>query len=186
MSTVTPTSPSCDGVAIRPESGHGVRRYTAVICWLIAIPASTVLAPPVSAATANRVERRIVQLVNRERARYGLPAVRLNVHLVSAARFHSAEMLRFGYFDHSSIHPSRAWDVRVRSYLYRSVVGETLAWGTGTYATPARTVRMWMDSPPHRDVVLDARFRLVGIGRLIGRYSGTTGAMVTADFASRR
>jgi uncharacterized protein YkwD len=152
---------------------------------LVSLPASAVLAPAASGATANRVEKRIVLLVNRERAKHGEPPVRLNSHLVDAARFHSAEMLRYDYFDHGSVHPARAWDARVRSYLRRSVVGEVLAWGLGSYAAPARTVRMWMQSPPHRAVILDRRFRVVGIGRLIGVYGGSTGAMVTADFASR-
>jgi uncharacterized protein YkwD len=157
-----------------------------VVALLLALPASVLLAPPASAATASRVERKIVTLLNRERARHGLPAVRLNRHLVDAARFHSAEMLRYDYFDHNSVHPARAWDARVRSYLFRRVVGETLAWGAGTYATAAMTVRMWMASPPHRAIILNGSFRLVGIGRKLGSYAGSSGAMVTADFASSR
>jgi uncharacterized protein YkwD len=173
------------GRVSRISPANGCRRRC-VAALLLSVPATAALAAPASAASASRIERKIVKLVNRERAQAGLPPVRLNRHLVAAARFHSAEMLRYDYFDHGSVHPARAWDARVRSYLQRRVVGETLAWGGGTYATAAMTVRMWMASPPHRAIILDGRFRLVGIGRKIGSYAGSSGAMVTADFASSR
>jgi uncharacterized protein YkwD len=144
------------------------------------------LVPPASAASPSRAELRIVRLINRERAKRDLAQLRINVHLVDAARYHSSEMLRYGYFDHNSLHPSRAWDVRVRGFLPRSLVGETLAWGSGLFASPGMTVKMWMASPPHRRVLLDPSFRVVGIGRQLGRFDGTSDvAMVTADFAGK-
>jgi uncharacterized protein YkwD len=146
-----------------------------------------VLSPAAYAAAPNRAELKIVRLINRARASHHLPLLRVNTHLVDAARFHSTEMLRYGYFDHDSLHPSRAWDQRVRSYLQRSKVGETLAWGAGTFASPAKTVKMWLASPPHRTILLDPSFRVIGIGRVLGAFDGTGGvAMVTADFAGRR
>jgi hypothetical protein len=45
---------------------------------------------------------------------------------------------------------------------------------------------MWMDSPPHRAVLLSPAFRRVGIARRWGNLRGSKMAVVTADFASRR
>jgi uncharacterized protein YkwD len=47
-------------------------------------------------------------------------------------------------------------------------VGETLAWGWGTRATPAATVDSWLASPPHRRILLDAAYRDIGIGVALG------------------
>ena len=43
---------------------------------------------------------------------------------------------------------------------------------------------MWLNSPPHRKNLLRAGFRRVGVGAMMGTFSGTGGArVVTADFA---
>jgi uncharacterized protein YkwD len=47
-------------------------------------------------------------------------------------------------------------------------------------------VRMWMESPPHRAVLLSSGFRRIGIARRWGILGGSSRAVVTADFASRR
>jgi uncharacterized protein YkwD len=158
--------------------------------WRVLLAVASVLAviaPPAYSAAPSRAELRIVRLINRERAKHNLAPLRVNVHLVDAARYHSREMLRYGYFDHNSLHPARAWDRRVRAFLSRSLVGEALAWGAGTYASPSATVRMWMASPPHRRILLGPSFRVIGIGRVVGQFDGTDDvAMVTADFAGKR
>ena len=43
-------------------------------------------------------------------------------------------------------------------------VGENLAWGTGSLATPAAIMRAWMASPGHRDILLRRSYREIGIG----------------------
>ena len=43
-------------------------------------------------------------------------------------------------------------------------IGENIAWGTGTDATPAYMVAAWMDSPPHREIILTASYRDAGVG----------------------
>jgi uncharacterized protein YkwD len=48
------------------------------------------------------------------------------------------------------------------------IVGENLAWGTGTYATPRAVVKAWMRSPAHRRNIMERRFRVIGIGVMRG------------------
>jgi uncharacterized protein YkwD len=144
-----------------------------------------VTAPVASAAAPTRAERRIVQLINHERVKRGLRPLRLNGHLVDAARYHSREMLRDRYFAHDSLHPGRSWDARIRSFLACPTVGEAIAWGSGLYATPYVTVRMWMASTAHRRILLDPAFRTIGVGRARGTYGGSRHAvLVTADFGT--
>jgi uncharacterized protein YkwD len=52
----------------------------------------------------------------------------------------------------------------VRAAGFRgSNVGEAIAYGCGSFATPASVVRQWLRSPPHRAILLSGRSR-VGIG----------------------
>ena len=48
-------------------------------------------------------------------------------------------------------------------------VGENLAWGSGTLATPRAMVRAWMQSADHRANLLDRHFADVGDRRRPGR-----------------
>jgi uncharacterized protein YkwD len=57
--------------------------------------------------------------------------------------------------------------VRAAGYLGGSedwALGEDIGWGTGSASTPASMFRAWMDSPPHRRVILDRTFRELGVG----------------------
>jgi uncharacterized protein YkwD len=64
-------------------------------------------------------------------------------------------------------------------------VGETIAWGRGGSASPASIVRSWLQSPPHRAILLDARYHDVGIGIAAGVPKGGGGATFTGDFGAR-
>ena len=49
-----------------------------------------------------------------------------------------------------------------------------------------RIVRMWMDSPGHRAILLSSSFRRIGLGKRTGDYGGNRACLVTADFASKK
>src|SRR6266540_6791756 len=124
-------------------------------------------APP-RALPGKALRRATLCLLNRERVRRGLRPLRANGRLARAARRHARDMVRRSYFSHESL---RGTDfvhrIRVTGYL-RSVrswaLGENLAWGTQSHATPAAIVRAWMRSPGHRANVLSPGFREIGIG----------------------
>jgi uncharacterized protein YkwD len=75
--------------------------------------------------------------------------------------------------------------VSAAGYRFRSL-GENIAWGSGTFATPRSIMREWMDSPGHRDNILRAKFREIGIGVVTGTPVGISGgAVYTTDFGTR-
>jgi uncharacterized protein YkwD len=119
--------------------------------------------------------------MNGVRAAHGLPPLRLDRRLTRAARSHTVDMVRRGYFAHGRVGQRlRAFHVRARR------VGENLAWGSGSYASVDSIVAHWLASPPHRANLLRPGFRRVGIGALTGTFDGYGGAIVvTADFAGR-
>ena len=117
-------------------------------------------------------EYAIVRAMNAVRLANGVPSLRIGPVLTRAARWHSVDMVRRGYFEHGP------FVRRLRSFGVRaSYIGENLAYGTQPL-TAAEVVQMWVASTPHRQNLLDRGFRRVGVGE-----AGGSTRMVTADFA---
>lgn len=124
-------------------------------------------------------ERTLLSEMNRVRAAHGLVELRLDWRLQRAARSHSADMLRRGYFAHGAF-ASRLERFGVRGRW----VGENLAWGVGSRAQARSMVRMWLQSPGHRRNLLRPGFRRVGVASRAGSFRGYSHArVVTTDFA---
>ena len=124
-------------------------------------------------------EASLLSTMNAARASNGLPRLRVDFHLVQAARGHSSDMMRHQYFAHGSV-AGRAVAAGARGPLF----GEDLAWVTAM--TPQWVVEHWLASPAHRAVLLRPGFRRVGIGIAFGTFIGHgDAAVVTADFAGR-
>jgi len=64
-------------------------------------------------------------------------------------------------------------------------VGENIAWGSGSLATPREIERGWMRSPRHRANILSQRFREIGAGVAAGTPERAGGATYTTDFGTR-
>ncbi|HEX8205656.1 MAG TPA: CAP domain-containing protein [Solirubrobacteraceae bacterium] len=142
-------------------------------------------------AGPGQLEHTVLCLVNRERTTRGLPGLRANDKLERAARGHSRHMVRANFFAHDS--PSGASVLtRVKRRGYRSskglFVGENIAWGSGSYATPSEIVAGWMRSPGHRQNILRREFDEIGVGVAIGApraVNGMPAATYTTDFGRR-
>jgi uncharacterized protein YkwD len=128
-------------------------------------------------AAASRVEIAIVRALNRTRAGYGLPALHRSRRLFQIAGAHSRDLAVHGIFSHSGSDGSSILD-RMRG-TGASLMGENLVELTGRI-TARRVVQAWMNSPPHRQEILTAAFRLVGVGTA----RGSAWTVVTADFTS--
>lgn len=142
--------------------------------------------PPAVAASVRPTasESAIVQALNRIRRTHGLRRLRITGPLTDVARDHSADMLEHGVLSHSSFDGS-SFSVRLQRAGRRTRYGETLAWvPDGADGTARSIVRMWMDSPSHRAIVLDGALRRVGVGRVTGAMGTEVGFAVTADFTS--
>ena len=122
-------------------------------------------------------------LLNGERADAGLPPLKLNAKLSAAAQAYAADLVKGQYFSHTGRDGST---IRTRlgavGYLPRNggwAIGENLAWGTGALATPASIMRAWMNSPGHKENILNPEYREIGIGVVAGNPSTATGAGAT-------
>jgi uncharacterized protein YkwD len=140
-----------------------------------------------TAGNAGVVRAAILCLHNQIRAGRGLPLLRENAKLRRAASGHSEDMVDRGFFDHTTPGGSTFIDrIMATRYASRRVawsLGENLAWGTGTLATPREIMKAWMNSPAHRANVVKRAYREIGIGIEIGTpTAGDEGATYTADF----
>lgn len=127
----------------------------------------------------------VVCEVNRVRDARGLDALRRDRRLERAGEAHARDMVRRSYFSHVTPEGETVSDrLRDAGYLGgRSPwrVGETLAWGRGRLSTPAATVDAWMESAPHRRVLLNDRYREIGVGVAGGVPSGGAGTTFAAE-----
>ncbi len=147
----------------------------------------------VNEVTRLRAVDAMLCLINGERTKRGMSALHASTTLKSAALTHSGEMITGKFMSHSS---PGGGGVRLRAattgYLPNmtcsSLLGETIAFASGTLATPVRLVSSLMKDPPHRKTMLDRRFRDAGVGFALGAPMagvGGSSATVTIDFGRR-
>jgi uncharacterized protein YkwD len=178
-----------------------LRRFTfpcalaALALALVAAPSASAVCASASATPAEVGKRTVVRAtlctLNAERARHGLPRLKLNKKLSAAARRHARDMVRRDYFAHDSLDGDTFVDrIRESGYLKGAgtwSVGENIAWGSHERSAPRAITAMWMDSAGHRANILSPTFREVGIGLSLGA-PGASGPAATyaTEFGTRR
>ncbi len=138
------------------------------------------------AASPVAVRAAVVCLSNAERAQHGLSALIPEGRLEAAAQAYGERLVGERFFAHVAPDGNGLLD-RLGAYREWLRVGENLAWGEGTRATPRSIVAAWMTSPTHRANLLSDAFREVGIGTLPGTPIGSAGPSGTyvAEYGSR-
>jgi uncharacterized protein YkwD len=140
----------------------------------------------ISGLSTDQLESSVGCLINEERTSFGLQPVQPNADLRQAALSHSSEMVAQSYFEHTSPAGLSFID-RIEQYGYMQgaaswVVGENLVWGSEQLSTPDSLVTAWMNSPPHRENLLRARFDEIGIAAVVGTpEDASDGAGVTVS-----
>ena len=124
----------------------------------------SMLAMPATAAglTANqRAERKMTAAINAVRAQHGLPAFQRSASLTGSAERYSRWLMENDVFEHQS---------SIRASSRFALLGEALAWQSGTRFGVWRTVRQWLGSPSHREILLSPVMRRQGAGVTRGRF----------------
>jgi len=129
-------------------------------------------------------------LINRERQQHGEAPLSENLRLLAAAQGHSEDMVSRDYFSHTTP-TGEPFDARILAsgYVTHSqayMLGENIDCATLYLATPAATVTAWMNSPEHRENILNGEYRETGMGVAAAApasfASGQAGATYTQDF----
>ena len=83
--------------------------------------------------------------------------------LTVAAQRHADDMLKNGVDGHIGSDGSSP-QVRITDagYIRTGYTGEIVYWGTGSLATPSAALDAWMESPPHRAILVNCAFTAGG------------------------
>lgn len=162
------------------QRSHVHHRGAAAATACLLLPAAALASPAQAYAYRHggaRTAVRVLELVNDERRQAGCGPLSLDPRLGASARHHSRDMARRGYMSHQGSDGTGPLD-RIRSTGYRAAVwGENVASG---YRTADQVVNAWMDSPEHRDNILDCDYAQMGIAR------AEPGDYWTQDFGTPR
>lgn len=120
-------------------------------------------------------EQRVLDLVNQERAKRGMGALKFNSALIDAAVGHNLVMESIGRgvvkgdkTSHTQLGDGTPGD-RIRAAGYRGAWGENLAEG---HQSAEDVVRGWMNSPTHRANILNANFTEMGLAHGVADKTG--------------
>lgn len=150
-----------------------LRSLTAPLLLLALLLAAAAAMGPAAEASATRS---YLTNVNEARASRGLQKLNLSQSLQQSASAYSRWMLRKNYFGHlSTIRSSRRFSLR----------GEVLARTGARDPRATEIVRAWLRSPSHRAVLLNPRYRFIGIGQARGRLGAADATLVTGHFGGR-
>jgi uncharacterized protein YkwD len=114
------------------------------------------------ALTANqRAERKMTKAINAVRAQHSLPAFKRSASLTGSAERYSSYLMEHDVFTHQS----SIW----ASSRFR-LLGEALGWHSGHRFKIGATIRGWLGSPSHRDILLSPTMTRQGAGVTRGRF----------------
>jgi uncharacterized protein YkwD len=137
------------------------------------------------------IREAVLCLVNRVRAQGGETPLKQDGQLEQAAQGHSEEMVSDDYFGHVTPRGlTPAARIGSSGYIHGPgvgfVIGENLAWGTFTLATPQAIVGAWVASPEHLANIVENEYSDTGIGVVAeapaAPADGAPGATYTQDF----
>ena len=153
------------------------------------------------AADLTAIELAVFSLTNQERQQQGLPALQWDAALASVARAHSQDMAETNFFSHTNL---RGQDPTARAVAagypvrralgggwYSTGIGENIdkmptgnVVGQGYVNNDAQSiaqamVQSWMNSPGHRENILNTQYARLGVGVA---YDGTLYYLGTQDF----
>lgn len=101
----------------------------------------------------------VVALVNAERAKYGLSALKVDSRVQQAAQVRAAETVQS--FSHTRPNGSSFSSALTEAGVSYTRSGENIAYGQ---STPQQVVQAWMNSSGHRANILNGSFTTIGVG----------------------
>lgn len=131
-------------------------------------------------------------LLNVQRRKHKLSALRTNRPLRGVASRYARQMVTLAFFSHVSP-TGQTFVERIKQWSHYLdgangyQIGENIAWGGGILSTPRRIVSAWMNSAGHRANILNGAYRDIGVGIALGVpvVGGGSGATYVNEFGHR-
>ncbi len=137
--------------------------------------------PGVLGYASDITPEKVVELTNVQREKSGLKPLKTNAVLSQAAQAKAADMFAFDYWAHVSPSGRTPWSFfKNEGYSY-TVAGENLA---KDFASSDGVVKAWMNSPTHRENILNDRFKEIGVAVVNGNLNGVGTTLVVQFFGT--
>jgi len=124
---------------------------------------------------------RVIEATNQKRGEKGLAPLTINSKLNEAAQRKAGDMFAFDYWAHTSPSGRNPWaffqEVGYK-YLY---AGENLA---RDFQDSGAVVEAWMNSPTHRDNLLNPNYKEIGLAVVNGTLNGVETTLVVQLFGT--
>lgn len=160
------------------KGGFMLKRFRTIL--LGAVVFSLVFAPQGVAFASPITKANIVELTNKERIKAGLPILWSNHKLNLAAQNKANDMMAKGYWEH--YHDGKSpWDWMHEAGYEFKAAGENLAID---FLEVEPMVKAWMDSPSHRQNILNPNFKEIGVGVAKGFFKNHETIIVVQMFGA--
>ncbi len=126
-------------------------------------------------------ESGILKYTNEQRTKNGLEPLMENLKLNASARLKVEEMFKNQYFEHVSPTGIGVGELAQQINYEYIVIGENLA--MGNFKNSEELVQAWMDSPGHRENILNSKYVEIGIAVMEDNYQGQKVWMAVQHFA---
>lgn len=101
----------------------------------------------------------LYRLLNQDREASGVPPLNYSLELEESANDRCNDMVNNNYFSHTSPTGKKAWDF-IQKYTNYETAAENLG---RNFKSMERLEKAWMNSPKHREAILDLRYSKVGL-----------------------
>jgi uncharacterized protein YkwD len=123
----------------------------------------------------------LADLANADRSSNGVGALAYNETLAHAAQMKAQDMAARSYFAHNAPDGTEPWHWFERAGYQFTHAGENLA---VFFSDSVEVERAWMNSPTHRENIVNGNFTEVGIGLAEGIYQGRATTFVVQMFGT--
>lgn len=137
--------------------------------------------PSVLGYAANISPSEVISLTNKERASLGLSPLTENKTLDSAALAKGNDMLAKGYWAHFAPDGTSPWSFFTGFGYKYQYAGENLA---RDFTNAGSAVTAWMNSPSHKENILNPHYREIGIGVVQGNLGGNDTTIIVQFFGT--
>lgn len=145
----------------------------------VGIDLYSIYQPGVLGISSNITIQEVITKTNQERQKKGLPILKENQALDTAAAAKAQNMLEENYWAHFSPSGKDPWGFIQGSGYKFIYAGENLA---RNFYNSDDVVRAWMDSPSHRDNLLNSKYEDIGIAVTEGILQGQKTTLIVQMF----
>ncbi|WP_211297038.1 CAP domain-containing protein [Paenibacillus castaneae] len=166
--TGTVTKPSTGtGTVTKPSTGTGTVTKPSTGTGTVTKPSTGTGTTTGGDSSLGAFQSQVIDLVNQERAKAGMSALKSDTLLTKVATDKAKDMDVNNYFSHTSPTYGSPFDM-MRSYgVTYSYAGENIAAGQ---RTPQEVMTAWMNSEGHRANILNNNFTKIGVGYVNGKW----------------